>query len=278
MGRVNRVKPHEIPKLILLRFFRNKAIKIKFINDAEVSVDFYEYKRIVSLIDSGHWILGQKDEGFLFDFYGYKLFVPRNKLKWMPAVLDKSSPYWKIKNISGKTVLDVGGFLGESALFFLSKGAKEVFVVEPIPENVEVIRENLRINGVSDKVEIYEFGIGDVDGFVEVEYEEFGADFGRTGGKKRTKIKVKHIDEVLKLKPDLVKFNCEGCERFLLKANPKLIREIPEWYIQTHGWNLENEIKELMLSLGFETVEEFKHKTKSPIYTFHFSLRIPTQP
>ncbi len=134
MGRVNRIKPSEIPKVVLLRIFRNKIIPIEFRNGVRVSVNFDDYRRIVSLIDSGHWVLGQKGNGFLFDFYDYKLFAPKNKLKWMPAVLDKSSPYWRIKNISGKTVLDVGGFLGESALFFLSKGAKKVFVVEPIPE------------------------------------------------------------------------------------------------------------------------------------------------
>ena len=188
----------------------------------------------------------------------------------MPGVLHKGSPYWKLNNLKEKVVLDVGGFIGETAIFFLSKGARKVIVVEPIKENVDILLKNLQINGFLNNVIIIDEGLANYDGYLEVSYNNFGADFGREIGSNKIKIKVRNINYFLSFKSDIAKFNCEGCEKSILYADTDYIKSINEWFIQTHEEGLENEIKHLMLKLGFALIEEYRHQTKSSIWTLHF--------
>lgn len=269
MGGIKYIHPYDIPKIFILRLFPKLKLTIKFRNGISVPLNIRDFRSTVGIIDTGHPLIGYEEDYFIFDFYGFRLYVPRSKLRWMPGVLDKSSPLWNMESVEGKIVLDIGGFIGESALYFISKGAKKVIISEPVPENVDIIKNNIQRNSIQN-VEILDYGVGDEDGFITVNYDEFGADFGRTDGTKSVNIKVRHINEFLKLSPDLVKFNCEGCERFILNADRDLILNIPEWYIQTHTFELQNQIKSLMLSLGFKMQKEYRHNTKTPIYTYHF--------
>ncbi len=150
-------------------------------------------------------------------------------------------------------VIDIGGFIGETTLFLISKGAMEVIVYEPV---------------------IVQKGIGDRDCEIDVAYEEFGADFGRTSGSKIIKIELLKLDDVIKEGCDLIKFNCEGCEKAIIFSNPEYVRKIPNWIIQTHRSGLEIKIKNFMLALGFRLDVEYRHNTKTPIYTLKFSKSI----
>ncbi len=269
MGGIKYIHPCDIPKIFILKLFPKVKLTIKFRNGIHVPLNIRDLRSTVGIIDTGHQLIDYDEDDFIFDFYGFRLYVPRSKLRWMPGVLDKSSPLWNIGSVKGKVILDIGGFIGESALYFMSKGARKVIISEPVPENVDVIKKNIRNNSIQN-VEILNYGVGDKDGIITVDYEEFGADFGRTKGKKSVNIRVRHINEFLKLSPDLIKFNCEGCERFILYADRNLVVNIPEWYIQTHTLELQKEIKSFMLSLGFKVRKEYRHNTKTPIYTYHF--------
>ena len=65
-------------------------------------------------------------------------------------------------------VLDIGGFIGDTALFFIAKGAKKVIVYEPVPENADEIIRNAAINGLSGRVIVKPFAVTDTDGYIEV--------------------------------------------------------------------------------------------------------------
>src|SRR3990170_925080 len=47
---------------------------------------------------------------------------------------------------SGKVVLDVGGFQGESAVFFSKMGAKKVIIYEPVITHHKLIKKNVYSN------------------------------------------------------------------------------------------------------------------------------------
>jgi len=264
------VEISDIIKVFILKMFPKLKLDVKFKNKKSVKVNLSEFRSICGIIEHGFNILDVFDDGIVFQFYGYKLLVPFSKLKWMPGVLHKASPYWKLSNLEGKVVLDVGKFIGETAIFFLSKGAKKVIVVEPVKENVDILLKNLQINGFLNNVIIIEEGLSNYDGYLEVSYNNFGADFGREIGSNKIKIKVRNINYFLSFKPDIAKFNCEGCEKSILCANVDYIKAINEWFIQTHEEGLEKEIKHLMLKLGFTLIEEYRHQTKSCIWTLHF--------
>jgi tRNA G37 N-methylase Trm5 len=54
--------------------------------------------------------------------------------------------------IKDKKVVDVGGYIGESAICFAKMGASKVYSVEAYPQLAELIKHNAALNGVSVRV------------------------------------------------------------------------------------------------------------------------------
>ncbi|MEM0482791.1 MAG: FkbM family methyltransferase [Nitrososphaerota archaeon] len=114
-------------------------------------------------------------------------------------------------NVRGMVVLDVGAYVGDSALYWLYKGARKVIAVEPVPEHYESLLENAKgkpivaINAsVGQKIPLLPNQVGlDTYGLISSE-----------------KTTMQHLDvpvyKLLELvetwKPDVVKMNFEGCE------------------------------------------------------------------
>ncbi len=94
-------------------------------------------------------------------FMGNWVYDPENKL-WIR--LDKNQ--LKIKrmtlslleifdygeydelNVNGKTVVDIGAYVGDSAIYFALKGARRVIAVEPHPGAYVEMIENIKLNNL----------------------------------------------------------------------------------------------------------------------------------
>lgn len=72
--------------------------------------------------------------------------------------------------VLGGTILDVGANTGYTAAWF-STMADRVYAFEPDPTNVEVLREQIRIRGLTN-VEVRETAVGDSAGRVELHRKE----------------------------------------------------------------------------------------------------------
>ena len=58
--------------------------------------------------------------------------------------------------------IDIGGYLGSVAIGLLIDNPKlRVECVEPIPENIDLIRRNAKVNGVADRLTVHECAVGD---------------------------------------------------------------------------------------------------------------------
>lgn len=74
---------------------------------------------------------------------------------------------------------DIGGHIGGCTLALLSRGYN-VIVVEPLPENVEIIKRNAELNNWSLNILIFENAISDVDNeIVEIAYGNTNSETGR---------------------------------------------------------------------------------------------------
>jgi len=131
-----------------------------------------------------------------------------------------------------KVVLDVGGHMGDTAIYFHKKGAKKIIVYEPVPEFYEGLKLNILLNDVP--AEIHNLGISTKDGFLEVSYDELNTAFGLNPGEKKKKIRVVKVDCVLKKGIDVAKFDCEGFEYSLLNVPKQKISKIPIYIIEYH--------------------------------------------
>ena len=144
----------------------------------------------------------------------------------------------------GKVVLDVGGFQGETAVFFSGMGAKKVVIYEPVTANHRFISENVRLNHVN--AEIHDEGVGESDGVIAVPYEEStdpssvllsSLRFGLTQkGPFEMQIKVRNIADIIdKSGATFAKIDCEGAEKNLINVPTNVLRKIEFYIIEVHS-------------------------------------------
>jgi FkbM family methyltransferase len=151
----------------------------------------------------------------------------------------------------GKVILDVGGFEGESAAYFWSKGAKKVIIYEPVSKHLEFIEKNVMLNKVD--AEIHATGIGDENGTQIIRYEETDPGFGLySEGKKRAEIKVTAASNVIaESGADIAKFDCEGAEECLTRVPVETLQKIPLYIIEAHSPDIKVALIEKFLNAGF---------------------------
>jgi FkbM family methyltransferase len=157
---------------------------------------------------------------------------------------------------SGKTVLDIGGFCGETAAYFSSKKAKKVIVYEPFKEHHHFIKTNAQLNRVN--IELHEEGIAENNETLSINYDDGDLSFGlnRTG-QKQTIIKTRNATDILsQSKADVAKIDCEGAETSLITVAPEILGLIPYYFIETHAEEIEKAVTAKFLASGFRVARE----------------------
>jgi FkbM family methyltransferase len=201
-------------------------------------------------------------EKYLVRQIGNNLFKIRTDSFELVGSLPMLYSAWELDNgvyagdYADKVVLDVGGFQGESAVFFSKMGSKKVVVYEPVPANNELIRRNLRANNVT--AEIHEAAVGENDGFQTVQYDEVDLAFGlHKKGLRQLTIKVKDVTNVIReSEADVAKFDCEGAEISLLNVTNETLRKVERYIIEVHTRAIRQVILKKFLGAGFEFASE----------------------
>lgn len=109
----------------------------------------------------------------------------------------------------GCRVVDIGAYIGDSAICFASLGA-QVWAVEPSELRVGFLRRNIAANGFDGVVTVLPYGASDDDGMKIVGGESY-----------RFRKLEKFLDE-LPRDIDMLKMDCEGCE-YNLVANEEFM-------------------------------------------------------
>lgn len=150
-----------------------------------------------------------------------------------------------------KVVLDVGGFEGESAVYFWQKGAKKVIIYEPVPAHVEVIKKNVALNHI--QAEIHQSGIGTKDETQIIEYEKTDPGFGILNkGSKHLEIQISEASRVIQESgANIAKFDCEGGEQSLVDVPTEILRKIAYYIIEVHSPQIRTAVLEKFLGAGF---------------------------
>ena len=156
----------------------------------------------------------------------------------------------------GKTVLDIGGCIGESAVYFARRGASRVIVYEPVPEHHRFIRLNCSRNAVN--AELHEAGVGESDGTMAVHYDYVTPGLGEgSTGKRIASFKVRNLADVIRTSgADIAKLNCEGGEKALLAVGGDVLRLVPLYLIEAHSAELRQSLLDKFVASGFEVVED----------------------
>jgi len=171
----------------------------------------------------------------------------------LPFVVEEINQGVYYFDFSGKVMLDVGGFMGETAVYFFKTcRVKKVVVYEPVVAHSEFIEENLRLNGVV--AEVHYEGIGDSDGFANICYDKTDTTFGfeNVCGKNELTIKVKNISNVIvESGADVAKFDCEGAEKHLVNVSIDVLRRLEYVIIEAHSVVIKELIEKKFAASGF---------------------------
>lgn len=113
-------------------------------------------------------------------------------------------------NLHGQVVLDLGASLGDSSLYFAKLGASEVYGYEPDVKYYHLAQENIKLNGMEEKIHIY--------------------------NESATSDKVKHLISQHRLQNIFLKIDCDGCEfEFTEKLDDMTCYNITDIVMEYHG-------------------------------------------
>jgi FkbM family methyltransferase len=185
-------------------------------------------------------------------------FVPKKTLTLEHMLL-------KSLDLEGKTVYDVGGYIGLITMFFAREvgEAGRVITFEPNPQNYYAILDHIELNGFTN-VRVIQMGLGSKQEtlkFVVSDPARGTADPNKQRqlleqeSVKVSQIEVDAMDNQIAVnnlpKPDFVKIDVEGLEIDVLCGMSQTISNYrPEMLIELHGTS-EREIVELLLSHNY---------------------------
>ena len=138
--------------------------------------------------------------------------------------------------VMGKNVLDVGANIGDSAIYFATRGAKRVTALEPYPLPYRCMLNNVKINGFEDIIIPVNMGIG------RHRLVRLNPETGFTQGssivesERGIAVPVLALDEVIEnFGPfDVMKMDCEGCEYDAISES-KYINQFRQILIEYHN-------------------------------------------
>lgn len=166
-------------------------------------------------------------------------------------------------------ILDIGAHIGITTLYFkkVYQGAT-IVAVEPLPDNLELLKKNLFENQIDD-VEVYPEAVTERGGEV-VLYKDTPGDWysttsvhrgGWTGDQGSTEIIVpsrRLSDYLEKYQPDLVKIDIEGAEEGVLLSAGSSLQIAHEYLVEFHpvGGRGMGEIVKLFRDCGYHVEVE----------------------
>jgi FkbM family methyltransferase len=220
--------------------------KVVFRNGFEREISWRDYRILRDIFS----------EGYLVEPYNEMLCFKKGNTKIVGVLPDVGviAENWadfRSIDFAGKVVLDVGGFIGDTAVLFSSLGARKVIIYEPVQAHQEIIKINVALNGVN--AEIHDEGLGETDGFALIRYENEGVDFGlKNEGTKEIKIKIKSARRIIEESAaDVAKFDCEGAEISLVNVPDEVIKRISSYIIEVHSFEIRSQIITKFRNCGF---------------------------
>ena len=129
--------------------------------------------------------------------------------------------------IKNKDFLDIGAFVGDSAIVLSNYTTKNIYSFEISPFHVEKIKLYSQLNNIEDKVVPINKGVGNEEGFLYISDENINSAL-TSDINGNIKIEVTTVDnEVYKnlINPGFIKIDTEGCELSILQGAKEVIRK-----------------------------------------------------
>ncbi|MCX8185169.1 MAG: FkbM family methyltransferase [Sulfolobales archaeon] len=237
------------------------------------STEFRLLRRLVAESSSGRLKIRCEDDWLEVSAPFGSFAVKHSDLNLLSVVTESLEEMYLPRDGAPKdVVVDVGSFIGDTALMFAWYGARRVYALEPVPEHFNYMVQNLKRNEHGSRVVPIMAGVWIRSGELEISYCGIGS--GLCESDRKVRIKVMKLGDVLRRvvsaegKVDLMKMDCEGCEAAILIEPCEVLRMCPEYVIEVHGPPLA--IIDKMMGCGFR--HELVRKVSDIITVYRFSL------
>ncbi|MCW6169338.1 MAG: FkbM family methyltransferase [Thermoplasmatales archaeon] len=195
------------------------------------------------------------DESIIFPYEGRTLrfLGTRNNGSIGDVFVEKEL---SVLDVKGRVVIDIGANIGDSTVYFVIMGAEKVIAIEPFPFTFDLLKKNITINGVQDKVKILNFAMGGKTEIIKISPAAKNTVGLRAtefpGG---TPIKVITFETLTKdynINNAVLKCDCEGCEYDLINnMSNNDFDKVDEVLIEYH--NGLNSLDEILEKNGYVT-------------------------
>lgn len=194
----------------------------------------------------------------------FRLNLQSEKDLWLgtyeTSLLDRLSDWIE----PGMVVFDVGANLGYVTIAFaqLVGPEGEVHAFEPLPANLDRLRQSIKGNNMDDRVRVVPKAVGAGEGTADFLIHPSGGmgklegSFGRKEGYSGSiQAEVTTLDGYLQTQgvvPDWVKVDVEGGEGAVLEGSTQLLNEIrPGWLMEIHGPEAAAEVWQMMAAADY---------------------------
>lgn len=177
------------------------------------------------------------DISILFHFVASYQVAAKAVKKGVENALLRQS-FWALKKRLGDdardaVVFDVGGNFGFLSLVwatFLRTGRGKVYTVEPEPRLVSSIKKSIEVNGLEKYLEIFNLGLSDENGVIDLYTFPGGASSNPLQGHTEVlNVKTTTLDELARIKGikrlDLLKIDVDSIEEKILRGGYQTVKK-----------------------------------------------------
>lgn len=164
------------------------------------------------------------------------------------------SPDFWIKD--NEVIVDIGAHIGVFTVFAAKRAKCLVYSYEPRPDNYELLKENIRLNGIQNCVRAIQSAVGGVSGNLKFSMDTVG--LGSLDDVKGNKIIVRTItlkdllDTNHIAKVDFLKIDVEGEElRMLLNLPKEYLSRISRISMESHTKTITSKLTDYLSNNGF---------------------------
>jgi FkbM family methyltransferase len=188
----------------------------------------------------------------------YKNYWEENNIKFKHAY---SSTYdvfeiedYKFLNVQNKSVLDIGAFVGDSPIYFILKGAKKVYAIEPHPDAYKEMIENIKLNNMEDRIIPINIGISYGSDYISISTIKANTQYillkPGEGGYKIPAYSLSKLIDKYNIDVQILKMDCEGCEYDIILKDYDTIKEFDEIGFEYHAYNTKIPVNKLLEKLN----------------------------
>ena len=160
-------------------------------------------------------------------------------------------------NVKGRVVIDVGAYIGDSAIYFALKGARKVIAIEPHPGAYAEMLDNIKLNNMENVIIPINAGLASKPGkvcFENVNINIASIIYHRPGDCPITVPAVTLCDLMNRFGIDpndaVLKMDCEGCEFDVVLNDYEHVRLFRELILEYHPKSANKSVDDLLMTLN----------------------------